>query len=165
MGIDYREYVGARLDRFRRTAFLMCGDWHLADDLVSTALIKLLRHWRRVSEMDDPDAYVRRVLLRCLLDERRRPWRREESWDALPELRTESVDGPVTERMAVLSALDGLAPRQRAVIVLRFFCDLSVEQAAAELDCSPGTVKSQTARALRTMRVALRDEEEESRHG
>jgi RNA polymerase sigma-70 factor (sigma-E family) len=165
VAIDYREYVGARLDTFRRAAFLLCGDWHLADDLVSTALLKLLRHWRRVSVMDDPDAYVRRILLRCLLDERRRPWRREESWEWPPEHRTDAVDGPVTDRMAVRSALGALAPRQRAVIVLRFFCDLSVEQAAAELDCSPGTVKSQTARALLAMRSAMRNEEEEARRG
>ncbi|GIF18276.1 RNA polymerase sigma-70 factor (sigma-E family) [Actinoplanes tereljensis] len=160
MGIEYRDYVGARLDSFRRAAFLLCGDWHLADDLVSTALLKLLRHWRRVSAMDDPDAYVRRVLLRCLLDERRRPWRREESWEWPPERRADSVDGPVTDRMAILAALGRLTPRQRAVIVLRFFYDLSVEQAATELDCSPGTVKSQTARALQAMRTAMPNEEE-----
>jgi RNA polymerase sigma-70 factor (sigma-E family) len=159
VGIDYREYVGARLDSFRRAAFLLCGDWYLADDLVSTALLKLLRHWRRVSVMDDPDAYVRRVLLRCLLDERRRPWRREMSWEWPPERVVDGLDAVVTERMAILGALDVLAPRQRAVIVLRFFCDLSVEQAAAELDCSAGTVKSQTARALQAMRAAMKDEE------
>jgi hypothetical protein len=60
----YREYVAARMDGLRRTAYLLCGDWHTADDLVSTALVKLFRHWRRVSMMDNPDAYVRRTLLR-----------------------------------------------------------------------------------------------------
>jgi Sigma-70 region 2 len=68
----YPEYVAARLDMFRRTAYLLCGDWYTADDLVSTALVRLLRHWRRVSTMDNPDAYVRRTLLRAWLDERRR---------------------------------------------------------------------------------------------
>jgi RNA polymerase sigma-70 factor (sigma-E family) len=165
VGIDYREYVSGRLDTFRRAAFLLCGDWHLADDLVSTALLKLLRHWRRVSVMDDPDAYVRRVLLRCLLDEKRRPWRREESWEWPPEHRADSVDGPVNDRLVVLSALGGLTARQRAVIVLRFFYDLSVEQAAAELDCSTGNIKSTTARALHAMRAAMRDEAEEVRRG
>ncbi|WP_127501631.1 SigE family RNA polymerase sigma factor [Actinoplanes solisilvae] len=158
MGIEYREYVGARLDSFRRAAFLLCGDWHLADDLVSTALIKLLRHWRRVSAMDDPDAYVRRVLLRCLLDERRRPWRREEFWEAPPDPVAAGVDEPVTDRMAILAVLDGLAPRQRAVIVLRYFYDLSVEQTATELECTTGTVKSQTARALQTLRTLMKSE-------
>jgi len=74
-----------RLDGFRRTAFLLSGDWHQADDLVSIALVKLLRHWRRVSVMEQPDAYVRRVLLRAWLDERRWPWRRERPMEAVPD--------------------------------------------------------------------------------
>lgn len=82
---SYREYVGARLEPLRRTAYLLCGDWHTADDLVSTALVKLLRHWRRVSAMENPDAYVRRTLLRAWLDERRRPWRREAAWAEVPD--------------------------------------------------------------------------------
>ncbi|BEL04312.1 SigE family RNA polymerase sigma factor [Actinoplanes sichuanensis] len=152
---DYREYVAARMTSLRRTAYLLCGDWHLADDLVSTALLKLLRHWRRVSVMEDPDSYMRRVLLRCLLDERRRPWRREISWDRLPEPRTVDTDAQATDRVTVVAALAQLPPRRRAVVVLRYFCDLSVEQTAAELDCTPGTVKSQTARALLTLRDTL----------
>jgi DNA-directed RNA polymerase specialized sigma24 family protein len=73
----YREYVAVRLDPMRRTAYLLCGDWHTADDLVSTALVKPFRHWGRVSTIDNLDAYLRRVILRTWLDERRRPWRRE----------------------------------------------------------------------------------------
>ncbi|AGL20113.1 SigE family RNA polymerase sigma factor [Actinoplanes sp. N902-109] len=155
MADDYREFVSARLEGFRRTAFLLCGDWHNADDLVSSALLKVLRHWRRVSAMDDPEAYVRRVLLRNLIDERRRPWRRESSWAWVPEQAVDPVDGPVTDRVAVVAALKQLPPRQRAAVVLRYFCDLSVEQTAAELGCSTGTVKSQTARALEGMRTAM----------
>jgi RNA polymerase sigma-70 factor (sigma-E family) len=152
---DYREYVSARLDGLRRTAYLLCGDWHLADDLVSAALLKLLRHWRRVAVMENPDAYVRRTLLRCLLDERRRPWRREASWEWPPEHGADHVDGPVTDRVVVVAALAALPPRRRAVVVLRYFCDLSVEDTAAELGCSIGTVKSQTARALETLRTIM----------
>ena len=88
----YREYVTHRLDGFRRTAFLLCGDWHQADDLVSIALVKLLRHWRRVSVMEQPDAYVRRVLLRSWLDERRRPWRREHPTAAVPDHPADPAD-------------------------------------------------------------------------
>lgn len=152
---SYREYVTHRLDGLRRTAFLLCGDWHLADDLVSIALVKLLRHWPRVSAMDQPDAYVRRMLLRALLDERRRPWRRERPTDTLPDRATATADP--SERLAILDHLAELPPRRRAVLVLRYFCDLSVEDTAAALECTEGTVKSQTARALDTLRARLVD--------
>jgi RNA polymerase sigma-70 factor (sigma-E family) len=155
---DFREYVSARMGSFRRTAYLLCGDWHLADDLVSTALLKLLKHWRRVAVMDDPDAYVRRVILRCLLDERRRPWRREAAWEWPPDRAVGGADEPVTDRVALTAALAALPPRQRAVVVLRFFNDLSVEQTAAELGCTAGTVKSQTARALAVLRTVISEE-------
>jgi len=150
----YREYVASRLDQLRRTAYLLCGDWHTADDLVSTALVKLLRHWRRVSAMDNVDAYVRRMLLRAWLDERRRPWRREYARAQVPE--TAARPGyDVADRMAVLALLAELPPRRRAVLVLRFFCDLSVEETAEALGCATGTVKSQTARALDALRTRL----------
>lgn len=151
----YREYVAARLDMMRRTAYLLCGDWHTADDLVSTALVKLFRHWRRLSTMDNPDAYVRRVLLRSWLDERRRPWRREQA-DLLPDRASglSEADG-VADRLTILALLAELPPRRRAVLVLRYFCDLSVEETAAELGCSTGTVKSQTAKAIETLRTRL----------
>jgi RNA polymerase sigma-70 factor (sigma-E family) len=151
----YREYVAGRLDPMRRTAYLLCGNWHTADDLVSTALVKLLRHWRRVSTMDNPDAYVRRVLLRTWLDERRRPWRREQV-DVLADHATarSDMDG-VADRLTILALLAELPPRRRAVLVLRYFCDLSVEETAEELGCSTGTVKSQTARAIETLRTRL----------
>lgn len=153
----YREYVAVQLDPLRRTAYLLCGDWHMADDLVSTALVKLFRHWKRVSEMENIDAYARRVLLRAWLDERRRPWRRERFTDAMPE---PTVPAPVTEaavvdRMALAAQLAELPPRRRAVLVLRYFCDLSVEDTAEVLRCSTGTVKSQTARALDTLRERM----------
>lgn len=149
----YRDYVTARLDGLRRTAFLLCGDWHTADDLVSTALIKLLRHWQRVAAMDQPDAYVRRMLLRAWLDERRRPWRRERATAVLPSTEASTVDH--TERLAILALLAELPPRRRAVLVLRYFCDLSVEETAQALGCTTGTVKSQTARALQALRARL----------
>ena len=75
---DFRAFVGARMDRWRRAAYLLCHDWHAADDLVSIVVGKLYRHWRKVASSDNPDAYVQRVLTRSWLDERRRPWRREQ---------------------------------------------------------------------------------------
>ncbi len=153
----YREYVAARLDPMRRTAYLICGDWNTADDLLSTALIKLFRHWSRVSKMDSPDAYLRRMLLRAWLDERRRPWRREYATEVMPDHVAGAapvlsrMDG-VNDRLAILALLAELPPRRRAVLVLRYFCDLSVEQTAEELGCSAGNVKSMTARALAALR-------------
>jgi RNA polymerase sigma-70 factor (sigma-E family) len=142
------------LDQLRRTAYLLCGDWHTADDLVSTALVKLLKHWRRVSTMDNIDAYARRVLLRAWLDERRRPWRREHSHAQVPESAARG-GSDVADRMAVLALLAELPARRRAVLVLRYFCDLSVEETAEALGCTAGTVKSQTARGLDTLRTRL----------
>lgn len=151
----YREYVAGNLDRLRKTAYLLCGDWHMADDLTSTVLVKLLRHWRRASAMDHLDAYVRRMLMSAWLDERRRPWRRETFTDRLPDRSVEFVDSD--QRLDVFSLLAGLPPRRRAVLVLRYFCDLSVEETAQALGCSEGTVKSQAARALESLRAGLQE--------
>lgn len=152
----YREFVAGRMDQLRRTAYVLSGDWHTADDLVSTTLVKLYRHWNRACTMDNPDAYARRILLRAWLDERRRPWRREHARQAVPDRPTaERGTDQVVDRMAMLGLLAELSPKRRAVLVLRYFCDLSVDEAAATLNCSPGTVKSQTARALQTLRARL----------
>ena len=155
----YREFAAARLDGLRRTAYLLCGDWHTADDLASMALTRVLRHWGRVSRMDNPDAYLRRTLLRAWLDERRRPWRREQPTDLLPNRSAAAGAGPegVADRLTILALLAELPPRRRAVLVLRYFCDLSVEETADELGISTGTVKSQTARAIQALRARLLD--------
>ena len=112
--------------------------------------------WRRVSRYEALDQYVRRVLMRSFLDEKRRPWRREFSHSQDGDVfEGATADEPSEERIELLAALATVPPRQRAVIVLRFWADLSVEQVAATLDCAPGTVKSQCARGLRTLREAL----------
>ncbi|GAA3244655.1 SigE family RNA polymerase sigma factor [Dactylosporangium siamense] len=157
----YREYVTGRLPALRRVAYLLCGDWHTADDVLSATLVRLLLHWPKVSAADNVDAYVRRVLVRTMLNERRRPWRRERTLAALPE--PAPVPGgsdAVDERVSLLALLDELPARRRAVVVLRYCCDLSVEETARELGCSPGTVKSQAARALDTLRERLSVQEE-----
>src|SRR5262249_25120339 len=104
----------------------------------------------RVSAMERPDAYLRRMLLRAWLDDRRRPWRRELPTLVLPDHAAAAVD--TDRRLDVLTHLASLPPRRRAVLVLRYFFDLSVEETSTALDCSQGTVKSQTARALETLR-------------
>ncbi len=147
----YREYVTSRMNVMRRVAYLLCRDWHTADDLVSVTLGKLYRHWTRVAPSPGVDAYVRRILLRVWLDEKRRPWRREEPTDQLPE-RESFEEFRVVDREHLLDLLDGLPPRRRAAVVLRLYCDLSVEETAEILGCTAGTVKSQTARGLDTLR-------------
>lgn len=150
----YRDYVVGRMEVMRRTAFLLCRDWHTADDLVAITIGKLYRHWHRVGHATHLDAYVRRILVRSWLDEKRRPWRREEPAGELPELPV-AADVAVVERAGLLDLLDTLPPRRRAVVVLRLYCDLSVEETAEILGCSTGTVKSQTARGLDTLRARI----------
>jgi RNA polymerase sigma-70 factor (sigma-E family) len=153
---EFKAYVTARSYALWHTAYLMCGDAHQAEDVVQTALMKLYTAWNRVERADNRDGYVRRVLVHCVIDEKRRAWRRERSVAAVPE--SAAPEGSdVGERDAVLQALARLAPRQRATLVLRFWEDLSVEQTADLLGCSAGTVRSQTARGLATLRGLLLD--------
>ncbi|MGH3759899.1 SigE family RNA polymerase sigma factor [Actinophytocola sp.] len=157
----YREYVTSRMDVLRRVAYLLCRDWHTADDLVSVTISRLYRHWTRVGSTPGVDAYVRKILLRVWLDEKRRPWRRrEEPAEQLPELES-FPEFRVVDREQLLDLLDSLPPRRRAAVVLRFYCDFSVEETAEILGCTTGTVKSQTARGLDTLRTqaeaAVRD--------
>jgi RNA polymerase sigma-70 factor (sigma-E family) len=138
----------------RRTAYLLCGDWHRAEDLVQTAFTKLYLVWDRISRHEVLDAYVRRILVRLYLDERRRGWWRREQVTDVPVEGSTPPDAPAN-RLLMLQALAGVAPRQRAVLVLRYWEDLSVEDTAALLACSTGTVKSQAARGLETLRGLL----------
>jgi RNA polymerase sigma-70 factor (sigma-E family) len=151
---EFTEFVASRMPTLRRVAYLLCQDWHRADDLVQLAITKLYVNWRRASVMEHTEAYVRTILVREYLSERRTGWARRVSLDAeLPErLSTQpDHDGELDLR----AALAGLPPRQRATIVLRFYCDLTVDQAADALGCTPGTVKSQTAKGLAALRLAL----------
>lgn len=147
-------FVNARRTALRRAAYLMCGDWHTADDLVQTALVKLYVAWPRIHEQGAEDAYARRIIARAHVDERRRPWRRERAGlDGLDRAQPEPA--PIEDRDELLTALRQLPSRQRATVVLRYWFGLSVEETAADLGCSIGTVKSQTARAITTLRAVL----------
>ncbi len=148
---SFREYVTRRLDVLRRTAYLLCRDWHTADDLVSVTITKLYRQWHRVGDHPRVDGYANKILLRVWLDERKRPWRREQPTEEMPEPPS-PVDLRVVDRAQLLDLLDLLPPRRRAAVVLRLYLDLSVEETAEILGCSTGTVKSQTARGLETLR-------------
>src|SRR5690349_10442448 len=115
----FREFVAARMDRLRRTAYLLCHDWHTADDLVAVTLDKLYRHWRTATQAASPDAYVRTILTRAWIDERRRPWRRESTADQPPDRAVEDTY-PGADRQELVGLLAGLTPRRRAAVVLRF---------------------------------------------
>jgi RNA polymerase sigma-70 factor (sigma-E family) len=151
---EFTQYVTVRLDTLRRIAFLLCQDWHRTDDLVQATITRLYVHWGRARSVEHPDAYVRTILVREYLSEQRSGWARRVRLDAsVPDRPDPPPDADVA--LDVRSALAAIAPRQRATLVLRFYCDLSVEQAAALLGCSAGTVKSQTAKAIATLRDRL----------
>lgn len=149
-------YVEARGAQLRRTAYLLCSDWHEADDLVQTTLTKLYIHWLRARKATSLDAYARQVLVRSWLDTRRRGWLRWRADEPVPDLAEGpfgSQDTNATEdRMVMRTALAKLPPRQRAVLVLRFVEDLGVAETAVALGCATGTVKSQTSAALAALR-------------
>src|SRR3954447_2541613 len=151
----FRAFAVTRRPALRRTAFLLCGDWHQADDLVQSALVKLYVAWPRLRDVKGPDAYARRTLVRCYLDERRRSWRREAPVEAVDEQPV--GDMGIEQALDLRAALSRLPARQRATLLLRYWADSSVAETAEALGCSEGTVKSQTARALTALRSSLKD--------
>jgi RNA polymerase sigma-70 factor (sigma-E family) len=152
----FAEFVVARQAALLRTAYLLTGHAQDAEDLVQTTLIKVVPQWRRIR--DNPEPYVRRVLVNENVSRwRRRRWREESTRD-VPEGLVEGPDH--TEMLAVRSALSALAPRQRAVIVLRYYEGLSEAEIASTLGIAPGTVKSQARDGLARLRQALPAEED-----
>jgi RNA polymerase sigma-70 factor (sigma-E family) len=151
---EYTEYLAARLSSLRRLAAVLCDDWQRADDLLQATLTQLYVHWSRVRAASHPDAYARTVLVREFIHERRSSWAK---WVSLTGGMTDSPAAAVDHDAALdlRAAVAALPARQRATLVLRFYCDLNVDQSAEILGCSPGTVKSQTAKALDTVRRAL----------
>jgi RNA polymerase sigma-70 factor (sigma-E family) len=162
---EFAEYFAAKRDSVRRTAYLLCGDWHRADDLAQTAFVSLHRRWRKIRDRAAVDAYLRKTLVRAAIDESRRPWRREQHTDDLPEPRgvsdpygTDALADRVSVRADLLAGLAKVPAKQRAVLVLRYFEGLDVSSTARALRCSEGNVKSQTARGLANLRTALGEE-------
>ena len=156
---EYGDYVVARAAGLVRFAYLLCGDWHRAEDAVQTALTKLYLAWPRLHAAAGVDAYTRRIVVRTLADHGRLSrFRRERLSDRPPEpAPAPDLTGAVDERVAMLDALRRIPSRQRAALVLRYWEDLSIEQTAEVLGCTPGTVKSQTARGLAALRELLGD--------
>ena len=151
---SFRDYVAARLVGLSRAAYLLTGDRHLAEDLVQQALIQVASRWEKISAGGDPDPYVRRVLYHQHVSW----WRRRRLGDRphadVPE--TAVADRAVSDKdteLTVRQALGRLTPRQRAVLVLRYFEDLTEAQTAEVMGCSVGTVKSNTRDALARLRA------------
>ena len=154
---EFTEFVAARRLYLRRFAYLLCRDWHQAEDLVQTAFAKLYVAWSRIRRAGSEETYVRRTVLRTYLDERRRPWRRETVLERLPDS-PEPTGLSYEETDELRTAIRELPAAQRAALVLRHWWGLSVEETAADLGVSVGTVKSHTARAVKTLRSKLADQ-------
>jgi RNA polymerase sigma-70 factor (sigma-E family) len=151
----FEQFVAARGDRLHRAAWLLTGDPHTAEDLVQTVLAKVWPKWRRIGR-ENPEAYIRRAMVNTYASWWHRRWRGETPTQDLPEtVMPGDVFADVDLGQSLMRALRQLPPRQRAVVVLRYFEDLNVEETADILGCRPGTVKSQAAKALRFLRRHL----------
>ncbi|SCE76610.1 SigE family RNA polymerase sigma factor [Micromonospora mirobrigensis] len=152
---EFREFVAARSAALLRTAYLLAGDWATAEDLLQTALTKTYLAWKRLGGIEAIEPYARRVMVNTSTSWWRRRWHGERPTEVLPELAgTDEIEQQL-DRDVLWRHLSALPARQRAVLVLRFYEDLSEAQTAALLEISPGTVKSQTSRALGTLRRRL----------
>jgi RNA polymerase sigma-70 factor (sigma-E family) len=150
---EFTEFAATTIRRLRRTAYLMCGDWHRAEDAAQDALVKVYRRWNRIQRGEGLNSYAQRCVVTAVFDQSRKPWRREYLDDTEGAVVvTPDAVRPVDDR---LQALAVLPPSQRACVVLRHYADLSVEQTADILRISPGGVKSQTSRGLTRLREVL----------
>jgi RNA polymerase sigma-70 factor (sigma-E family) len=149
---EFVQFATAHAEGLRRTAYLMCRDWHLAQDLTQTTLAKLYPVWGRLDRLDNPTAYARKILLRTFLDHRRRRGSRELVVDALPEAAHDV--GPEL-RLTLLDALSHLPVRDRAIVVLRYWEDHSIDTVADLVGVSTSVVKTQSMRSLAKLRELL----------
>ena len=148
---EYEAFVRARWPHLLRVAYLLTRDWAAGEDLVQTALVKVWFAWRRID--GDPEPYVRRTIVTTFLSQRRRRWRAELAQEQVPEPEPLDQTAGYGDRDALWRALGNLPAGQPAVVVLRYFEDLSEEQTAKTLRISVGTVKSQTSKALAKLRL------------
>lgn len=146
--------MSGRLSRLHRTAYLLCGDADRAEDIAQVTLTALYVNWKRAARADNLDGYVHRILVRRYLDDRRLRWSRVRLGD-LPDVPAADEQSRLDDRDELLTALRALPRGQRAVVVLRYLSDLSVEQTAEALGRSVGNVKSQCSRGLATLRELM----------
>lgn len=153
---EFVDFVHGSAARLRRMAFLMCGDWHRAQDVVQQAYVRLYVAWPKLRRAEAFDSYARRTVLSVLRDDMRRPWwRRERTRGELPETATVGAHTAIDNQLLVVELLQSLPERQRAVLILRYLEDHTVEQTAEVLGIAAGTVKSQASRALATLREQM----------
>jgi RNA polymerase sigma-70 factor (sigma-E family) len=152
---SYASFVAARQTQLRRIAYALCGDWHRAEDLLQTALVKLYVAWPRLHRDGREEAYVRQIMVRANIDEHRRPWQRERATADVPDSPAPAAT-TVEDRDELISALQQLPEMQRKAVVLRHWLGLSIRDAAAELGVAEGTVKSHTSRGLERLSELLR---------
>lgn len=152
-GDGFAEFIEAREHALQQTAWWLTGDWALAEDLVQAALVRSWPKWERISRLDAPELYVRRVMVNLWVSWSRRRWRKEQVTASVPDSHAPGgMAAEVAIRLAVRSALESLTARQRAVLVLRVFDDLPEAQVAQVLGCAVGTVKATLSRALARLR-------------
>jgi RNA polymerase sigma-70 factor (sigma-E family) len=147
----FEEFVAGRGQALQRFGYALTGDWALAEDLLQTALARAYPRWSRIRR-DDPEAYVRKIMVNTWSSWWHRRWRGEVPSEQLPESAGPDGFAGVDSRQALRTALAKLPARQRAVVVLRYHQDLSEAQVAALLGVTVGTVKSQAAKALASLR-------------
>jgi RNA polymerase sigma-70 factor (sigma-E family) len=152
---DFAQFVDARWSSLYKLAYLLAASPTGAEDLLQTTLEKAYVNWARIARMEHPEAYVRRMLANTLLSGRRRAWVGEQPFGKLPEITGGSAEVPVLDRALLWPLVCALPARQRAVIVLRYYEDLTEEQIAEVLGCARGTVKSQSSAAIAALRRAL----------
>ena len=152
---DFVQFVSARWSSLYRLAYLLTASPSAAEDLLQTTLEKAYVSWSRIGRMEFPEAYVRRMLVNALVSSRRRAWLREVPSESVPEVSGGAIDVGVVDRSLLWPLVCALPVRQRAVIVLRYYEDLTEAQIAEVLGCAPGTVKSQTSAAMKALRRAL----------
>ncbi|MET9455350.1 SigE family RNA polymerase sigma factor [Streptomyces canus] len=151
---EYAEFAAARAGHLYRSACLLtAGDTHLAEDLVQEALGRIYVRWSRISLVGNPAAYAQTVLVRVLLTHQRRRSSRERATDVLPEVAAAGVDTPL--RLTLLDALARLPAKDRAVVVLRYWEDRSIEETAGVLNSSAAAVRTRCTRALKQLRGLL----------
>jgi RNA polymerase sigma-70 factor (sigma-E family) len=152
--VEFTEFATAAVRRLRRTAYLMCGDWHRAEDAAQEALVRIYRRWDKLHS-GGLNTYAHKAVVSVVLDQAKRPSRREHVTEDPIERPQADAAGTIDDRLLVIAALTRLPPRQRACVVLRYYADLSIEDTATALGIGVGAVKSQSSRGLAALRELL----------
>lgn len=153
---EFVDFAHGMVVPLQRTAYLMCGDWHRAEDAAQDALVRVYTAWPRLKHRGGLRSYAHKALVSVVLDQGKRPWRREQSGELADHAVSRDAAQTVDDRLLVVDALAMLPPRQRACVVLRHYVDLSLEETAQSLGIGVGAVKSSTSRGLASLRAAMR---------